>query len=131
MSLNNLTPLELVTHLFSCLQIADNQIDWEEKEVWADTLSAMFPDHTPDRAQEILQSAYQAILPMDNFERKNHLIIICSKLKDHYNQEQLQNELAPKITELIDADGMVLSAEIDSAAIVAEQLGITIDISKD
>ena len=131
MSLNNLTPLELVTHLFSCLQIADNQIDWEEKEVWADTLSAMFPDHTPDRAQEILQSAYQAILPMDNFERKNHLIIICSKLKDHYNQEQLQNELAPKITELIDADGMVLSAEIDSAAIVAEQLGITIDISED
>ena len=131
MSLNNLTPLELVTHLFSFLQIADNQIDWEEKEVWADTLSAMFPDHTPDRAQEILQSAYQTILPMDNFERKNHLIIICSKLKDHYNQEQLQNELAPKITELIDADGMVLSAEIDSAAIVAEQLGITIDISED
>ncbi|SVA66486.1 uncharacterized protein METZ01_LOCUS119340, partial [marine metagenome] len=48
MIVNNLTPLELVTHLFSCLQIADNQIDWEEKEVWADTLSALFPDHTPD-----------------------------------------------------------------------------------
>ena len=101
------------------------------KEVWADTLSALFPEHTPDRAQEILQSAYQIILPMDNFERKNHLIAICKKLKNHYSQEQLQNELAPKITELIDADGMVLSAEIDSAAVVAEQLGITIDISED
>jgi len=53
MSVNNLTPLELVTHLFSCMQIADNQIDWEEKEVWADTLTELFPDHTPDRAQEI------------------------------------------------------------------------------
>jgi hypothetical protein len=52
-------------------------------------------------------------------------------LKDHYSNEQLQNELAPKITELIDADGMVLSAEVDSAAIVAEELGITIDISED
>ena len=68
---------------------------------------------------------------MDNFERKNHLIAICKKLKNHYSQEQLQNELAPKITELIDADGMVLSAEIDSAAVAAEQLGITIDISED
>jgi hypothetical protein len=130
MTVNNLTPLELVTHLFSCLQIADNQIDWEEKEVWADTLSALFPDHTPNRAQEILQRAYQTILPMDNFGRKNHLIAICNKLKDHYSNEQLQNELAPKITELIDADGMVLTAEVDSAAIVAKELGITIDISE-
>ncbi len=130
MTVNNLTPLELVTHLFSCLQIADNQIDWEEKEVWADTLSALFPDHTPDRAQEILQSAYQTILPMDNFGRKNHLIAICKKLKDHYSKEELQNELGPKITELINADGMVLTAEVDSATIVAEKLGITIDISE-
>ena len=67
MIVNNLTPLELVTHLFSCLQNADNQIDREEKEVWADTLSALFPDHTPDHAQEVLQIAYQTILPMDNF----------------------------------------------------------------
>ncbi len=131
MIVNNLTPLELVTHLFSCLQIADNQIDWEEKEVWADTLSALFPDHTPDHAQEVLQSAYQTILPMDNFGRKNHIITVCNKLKDHYSKEQLQNELAPKITELIDADGMVLSAEVDSAAVVAEELGIIIDISED
>jgi hypothetical protein len=68
---------------------------------------------------------------MDNFGRKNHLIAICKQLKDHYSNEQLQNELAPKITELIDADGMVLSAEVDSAAIVAGELGITIDISED
>jgi hypothetical protein len=95
MTLNNLTPLELVTHLFSCLQFADNQIDWEEKEVWADTLSALFPDHTPDRAQEILRSAYQTILPMDNFERKNHLIAICKKLKNHYSQELQKLTLQP------------------------------------
>lgn len=131
MSVKNLTPLELVTHLFSCLQIADNQIDWEEKEVWADTISALFPNHTPDRAQEILQRAYQTILPMDSFGRKNHLITVCKELKNHYTQEELQRNLAPKITELIDADGMVLSAEVDSASIIAEQLGITINISED
>ena len=52
MSVNNLTPLELVTHLFSCMQIADNQIDWEEKEVWADSLTELFPDHTPDEPRK-------------------------------------------------------------------------------
>ena len=131
MSVNNLTPLELVTHLFSCMQIADNQIDWEEKEVWADTLTELFPDHTPDRAQEILQAAYQTILPLDNYGRKNHLIAVCKEFKNHYDQQTLQNDLAPKITELIDADGMVLSAEVDLAAVIENELGIQIDISDD
>ena len=131
MSVNNLTPLELVTHLFSCMQIADNQIDWEEKEVWADTLTELFPDHTPDRAQEILQTAYQTILPLDNYGRKNHLIAVCKELKNHYDQQTLQNDLAPKITELIDADGMVLSAEVDLAAVIENELGIQIEISDD
>ena len=65
------------------------------------------------------------------FGRKNHLITVCKEIKDHYTQEELQRNLAPKITELIDADGMVLSAEVDSASIIAEQLGITINISED
>ena len=119
MSVSNLTPLELVTHLLSCMQIADNQIDWEEKEVWADALTELFPDHTPDRAQEILQTAYQIILPLDNYGR------------NHYNQQTLQNELAPIITELIDADGMVLSAEVDLAVVIENELGIQIEITDD
>ena len=131
MSVSNLTPLELVTHLLSCMQIADNQIDWEEKEVWADALTELFPDHTPDRAQEILQTAYQIILPLDNYGRKNHLIAICIELKNHYNQQTLQNELAPIITELIDADGMVLSAEVDLAVVIENELGIQIEITDD
>ena len=131
MSVSNLTPLELVTHLLSCMQIADNQIDWEEKEVWADALTELFPDHTPDRAQEILQTAYQIILPLDIYGRKNHLIAVCKELKNHYNQQTLQNELAPIITELIDADGMVLSAEVDLAVVIENELGIQIEITDD
>ena len=131
MSVSNLTPLELVPHLISCMQIADNQIDWEEKEVWADALTELFPDHTPDRAQEILQTAYQIILPLDNYGRKNHLIAVCKELKNHYNQQTLQNELAPIITELIDADGMVLSAEVDLAVVIENELGIQIEITDD
>ena len=131
MSVKNLSALELVTHLFSCMQIADNQIDWEEKEVLADTLTELFPDHTPDRAQEILQAAYQTVLPLDNYGRKNHLIAVCKEIKKHYDHQTLQNNLAPKITELIDADGMVFSAEVDLAEVIENELGIQIEISED
>ena len=68
---------------------------------------------------------------MDNYGRKNHLIAVCKELKNHYNQQTLQNDLAPKITELIDADGMVLSAEVDLAGVIENELGIRIDISED
>jgi hypothetical protein len=68
---------------------------------------------------------------LDNYGRKNHLIAVCKELKNHYDQQTLQNDLAPKITELIDADGMVLSSEVDLAAVIENELGIRIEISED
>tara|TARA_B100001179_G_scaffold202280_1_gene163786 strand:+ start:232 stop:642 length:411 start_codon:yes stop_codon:yes gene_type:complete len=122
------SPLELITYLFSHLQLADNQIDWEEKEVWAESLTKFFPDHTPERAQEIFQRACQFIISMNDFERKNHLITICDQLKKHFSKNHLQNNLSPKLTKLIDADGIILSTETEMVSLIEEKLDIKIDI---
>ena len=128
LSVSNYSPLELITHLFSCLQLADNQLDWEEKEVWAESLTKFFPDHTPERAQEIFQRAFQFIISMNDFERKNHLITVCDQLKKHFSKDHLQSNLAPKLTKLIDADGIILSAETEIVSLIEEKLDIKIDI---
>ena len=122
------SPLGLITYLFSHLQLADNQIDWEEKEVWAESLTKFFPDHIPERAQEIFQRACQFIISMNDFERKNHLITICDQLKKHFRKDYLQSNLSPKLTKLIDADGIILSAEIEMVSLIEEKLDIKIDI---
>ena len=122
------SPLELITYLFSHLQLADNQIDWEEKEVWAESLTKFFPDHTPERAQEIFQRACQFIISMNDFERKNHLITVCDQLKKHFSKDHLQNNLSPKLTKLIDADGIILSTETEMVTLIEEKLDIKIDI---
>ena len=122
------SPLELITYLFSHLQLADKQIDWEEKEVWEETLTKFFPDHTPERAQEIFQRACQLIISMDDFERKNHLITVCDQLKKHFSKDHLQSNLSPKLTKLIAADGIILSAETDVVSLIEEKLDIKIDI---
>ena len=127
-SVSNYSPLELITHLFSCLQIADNQLAWEEKEVWAESLTELFPDHTPERSQEILHSACQLIIPMNDFERKNHVINICGQLKTHFSADHLQRNLAPRLTKLIEADGIILSAETEIISLIEEKLNIKIDI---
>ena len=122
------SPLELITYLFSHLQLADNQLDWEEKEVWAEALTKFFPDHTPERAQEIFQRACQFIISMNDFERKNHLITVCDQLKKHFSKDHLQSNLSPKLTKLIDADGIILSTEIEMVSLIEEKLDIKIDI---
>ena len=122
------SPLELITYLFSHLQLADNQIDWEEKEVWAEALTKFFPDHTPERAQEIFQRACQFIISMNDFERKNHLITVCDQLKKHFSKDHLQSNLSPKLTKLIDADGIILSTETEMVSLIEEKLDIKIDI---
>ena len=122
------SPLELITYLFSHLQLADNQIDGEEKEVWAESLTKFFPDHTPERAQEIFQRAFQFIISMNDFKRKNHLITVCDQLKKHFSKDHLQSNLAPKLTKLIDADGIILSAETEIVSLIEEKLDIKIDI---
>jgi len=58
-SLDIMTPLELVTHLITCLKLADGRMDYEEREAWANALSDLFPEHDPERAVSILQSASQ------------------------------------------------------------------------
>jgi len=127
-SVKNYSPLQLITHLFSCLQLADNQIAWEEKEVWEESLSKLFPDHTPERAQEIYQSACHLIIPMNDYQRKNHLITVCDQLKKHFNQDHLQSNLASRLTKLIGADGMVLSSEVDIISLIEDKLDIKINV---
>ncbi len=49
-NVQEMTPLEAVTHLFTCLQLADGRMDFEEREAWADALTAV--SYTQLRAHE-------------------------------------------------------------------------------
>ena len=65
---------------------------------------------------------------MNDFERKNHLITVCDQLKKHFSKNHLQNNLSPKLTKLIDADGIILSTETEMVSLIEEKLDIKIDI---
>ena len=65
---------------------------------------------------------------MNDFERKNHLITVCDQLKKHFSKDHLQSNLSPRLTKLIDADGIILSAETEMVSLIEEKLDIKIDI---
>ncbi len=126
----NYSPLELVTHLFTCIQLADNQMDFEEREVWAEALSALFPEHNYGHATKVFQEATQKILPLNAWERENYAIALCQQLKQMLSPEEIEQTLVPHMIQLIAADGMILSSETSLLDKIAETLEVTIDLSE-
>ena len=121
-----MTPLEAVTHLFTCLILSDGRMDFEEREAWADALTELFPDHSAGRAVDFMQDASRTILMMDSFGRRNYAIRLCSNIKDHFSEENLQNKFGPKVASLVEADGMVFSSEKEMVEDIEKELGISI-----
>ena len=125
-NVQEMTPLEAVTHLFTCLQLADGRMDFEEREAWADALTELFPDHSAGRAVDFMQDASRTILMMDSFGRRNYAIRLCSNIKDHFSEENMQNKFGPKVASLVEADGMVFSSEKEMVEDIEKELGISI-----
>ncbi len=127
---NEMTPMEAVTHLFTCLILADGRMDFEERESWANVISELFPDHSPDRALQFLQDATHALLAMDSFSRRNYAVRVSSIIKDYFSQEVLQNKFGPRVADLVQSDGMVFSSEKEMVEDIENTLGIKIHLEE-
>ncbi len=123
-----MTPLEAVTHLFTCLQLADGRMDFEEREAWADAVTELFPEHSEGRAVDFMQDASRTILLMDSFGRRNYAINLCAEIKGHFSEDELQNKFGPKVASLVEADGMVFSSEKEMVEDIEKELGISITL---
>jgi hypothetical protein len=127
-NLKDMTPMEAVTHLFTCLILADGRMDFEEREAWADAITDLFPDHTERRAVEFMQDASRTILLMDSFGRRNYAVGLCSTVKTHFSDGDLQNKFGPQVAALVEADGMVFSSEKEMVVDIEKELGISITL---
>jgi uncharacterized tellurite resistance protein B-like protein len=126
----NMSPIEAVTHLCAAIQLADGQADFEERESWISAISNLFPEFSEDRADRFLNEANQALGQKSGPEKMNYIIDVLNRIKTLLSPEQLQI-LGPKIAELIEADGIVMTAEMEIAKLVESQLGISISVNED
>ena len=126
----NMSPIEAVTHLCAAIQLADGQADFEEREAWINAITELFPEFSEDRADRFLNEANQALGQKTGPEKMNYIIDVLNRIKTLLSPEQLQI-LGPKIAELIEADGIVMTAEMEIAKLVESTLGISISVNED
>ena len=126
----NMSPIEAVTHLCAAIQLADGQTDFEEREAWINAITELFPEFSEDRADRFLNEANQALGQKTGPEKMNYIIDVLNRIKTLLSTEQIQI-LGPKMAELIEADGIVMTAEMEIAKLVEAQLGISISVNED
>lgn len=123
----DMSPVEVVTHLFAIIQLADNESSFEEREAWSKALSDMFPMHSPERADQFLNDAYSKLNQLSSIDKQSFFNQILNQINIALPQEQIQGSLKDHLKHLILADGMVMSGEIDAIQIIEEHLGIKVD----
>jgi len=124
---DEMSPLQAVTHLCACIQLSDGDADYEERVAWVNAISTLFPDYSQDRAEIFLNEAHSYI----NQISKDEILIYTEKLlfriKAVLSDDQL-NQLGPKLAKLIEADGIVMTSEIELANLIEKILSISITI---
>ena len=126
----NMTPIEAVTHLCASIQLADGQADYQEREAWFNAVSELFPEFSEERADRFLNEAQTVLTKKTGSDRMNYILDVINRIKVLLSDEQI-NVLSPKLSELIEADGIVMTAEMEIAKLVESQLGISITVDDD
>ena len=124
---SEMSPIESVTYLCTAIQTSDGQIDDEEKSIWIELVTELFPQFSKERANKFFSEAQLSFYSKNSTERNNLLVEIIKRIKDLLDKDQI-NFLGKKITALVEADGMVMSSEVEVVELIEEHLNIKIKL---
>ena len=125
-----MTPLQAVTHLCACIQLSDGNADFEERKSWQNTIITLFPSLSQNRADQFLNEAHAYIKNATKQEFILHTEKVIYRIKEALTEDQIKL-LGPKLKDLIEADGIVMNAELEISALIEENLSIELRIDKD
>ena len=126
----DMSPLESVTHLFAAIQLVDQDASYEERISWSRSIAELFPELSIDRAENFLNEAYQVLNGQTSSDRSDYLVRLLGRINTLLSPDQI-NSMGPKIADLIEADGIVMTSEMEIAKLIETRLNIKISIDED
>ena len=126
----DMSPLESVTHLFAAIQLVDQDANYEERISWSSSIAELFHELSMNRAENFLNEAYQVLSGQTSSDRSDYLVRLLDRINTLLSPEQI-NSMGPKIADLIEADGIVMTSEMEIAKLIETRLNIKISIDED
>tara|TARA_E500000081_G_C6052770_1_gene314472 strand:- start:187 stop:636 length:450 start_codon:yes stop_codon:yes gene_type:complete len=124
-----MSPLESVTHLFAAIQIADQQASYEEKESWINAISKLFPENSSERSEKYYSQAHKVLSLQNNEQRLAYILSTLERIKALLSKDQIDS-IGPMIADIVEADGIVMTSEMDIVSLAEKTLGIKIEIEE-
>ena len=124
-----MSPLEAVTHLCTSIQLADGHADHEEREIWLVAIEELFPEFSEERADKFSVEAQTSLNSKSGEDRIQHIKNVLKRIQTLLSSEQI-SKLSNKIADLIEADGIVMTSEMEIARQIEQELGIKIDLDE-
>ena len=122
-----MSPLESVTHLFAAIQIADQQASYEEKESWINAISKLFPENSSERSEKYYSQAHKVLSLQNNEQRLAYILSTLERIKALLSKDQIDS-IGPMIADIVEADGIVMTSEMDIVSLAEKTLDIKIEI---
>ena len=122
-----MSPLEAVTHLFAAIQIADQQASYEEKESWINAISKLFPENSSERSEKYYSQAHKVLSLQNNEQRLAYILSTLERIKALLSKDQIDS-IGPMIADIVEADGIVMTSEMDIVSLAEKTLDIKIEI---
>ena len=124
-----MSPLEAVTHLCTSIQLADGHADHEEREMWLVAIEELFPEFSEERADKFSVEAQTSLNSKSGEDRIQHIKNVLKRIQTLLSSEQI-SKLSNKIADLIEADGIIMTSEMEIARLIEQELGIKIDLDE-
>ena len=125
----DMTPLQAVTHLCACIQLSDGDANFEEKKAWQNGVSKLFPSFSEERADKFLNEAHVYINNSNQEDLIAHTKMVLARIKEVLNTDQISS-LEPILKNLVEADGIVMTSEVEIVDLVENYLSINLNINK-
>tara|TARA_A100001011_G_scaffold343286_1_gene377494 strand:- start:57 stop:491 length:435 start_codon:yes stop_codon:yes gene_type:complete len=125
----DMSPLEAVTHLCTSILLADGHADHEEREVWLVAIEELFPEFSEERADRYSVEAQTSLNSKSGDNRTQHIKDVLKRIQTLLSSEQV-SKLSNKIADLIEADGIIMTSEMEIARLIEQELGIKIDLDE-
>ena len=126
---DEMSPLEAVTHLFAAIQIADQQASYEEKESWINAISKLFPENSSERSEKYYSQAHKVLSLQNNEQRLAYILSTLERIKALLSKDQIDS-IGPMIADIVEADGIVMTSEMDIVSLAEKTLDIKIEIEE-
>ena len=126
---DEMSPLEAVTHLFAAIQIADQQASYEEKESWINAISKLFPENSSERSEKYYSQAHKVLSSQNNEKRLAYILSTLERIKVLLSKDQIDS-IGPMIADIVEADGIVMTSEMDIVSLAEKTLDIKIEIEE-